>query len=128
MIFNSLTFIIFFVLFFIFYWFVFKKSLKAQNILLLIGSYIFYLWADWRLLSYLIGVSILNYYIGLAIEKTTSELRKKWLVNIAIIQGIGGLFYFKYFNFFIESFNDLFYALEINFNLQTLQIIIPPIP
>lgn len=125
MIFNSFTFLLFFVLFFALYWFVFNKNLKLQNILLLIASYFFYAWADWRLLSYLIAASVLNYFLGKYIEKENNEKRRKIMLYFGLIQGIGGLFYFKYFNFFIESFSDLFKVLNINFNLQTLNIIIP---
>ena len=123
MIFNSFTFLLFFVTFIILYWFVFNKNLKLQNILLLISSYFFYAWADWRLLSYLIAASVLTYFLGKYIEKENNQKRRKILLYIGLIQGIGGLFYFKYFNFFIESFSDIFKLL--NFNLKTLNIIIP---
>ena len=125
MIFNSLAFLIFFFIFLLLYWVVFNRNLKLQNILLLVGSYFFYVWTDWRLLSYLIAVSILNYFLGIIIEKENNQLKKKLFLNFGLIQGIGGLFYFKYFNFFIDSFNDLFQIFDINLNLQTLKIIIP---
>lgn len=107
------------------YWFVFKKNFKIQNLLLLTGSYVFYAWADWRFLSFLIAVSALNFYLGLQIGKTTKPRNKRLLVYIGLIQGLGGLIFFKYFNFFISSFNDVFQALHINFNLSTLNILIP---
>ncbi len=125
MIFNSFTFLLFFVVIFVLYWFVFSKNIKLQNILLLVGSYFFYAWADWRLLLYLTGVTILNYFLGIYIEKESNQIKKKLFLNIGLLQGIGGLFYFKYFKFFITSFNDAFAALNINFNLQTLNILIP---
>ena len=125
MIFNSLTFLLFFVVFFILYWFVTNRNLKAQNILILLASYVFYAYADWRFLAYLIGISALNFYLGIYIEKTTSKKYKKWLLYIGLIQGIGGLAFFKYFNFFISSFNDAFQLLGINLGLHLLNIIIP---
>ena len=73
MIFNSLSFSSFFILFFFFYWFIFHKNLKFQNLLILIGSYVFYAWADWRFLPFLIGVSALNFFLGIYIEKTTNQ-------------------------------------------------------
>lgn len=125
MIFTSLPFIIFFFIFLFLYWVVFNKHLKVQNLLLLTGSYIFYGWADWRLLSFLIVVSALNYSLGIYIEKASNPLYKSLLVYIGLIQGIGGLVYFKYFNFFISSFNDAFEQLNFNVGLQTLHIILP---
>ena len=125
MIFNTITFLLFFIGFFILYWMVFNKNLKLQNLLLLIASYFFYAWTDWRLLSYLVAVSILNYFLGIYIEKEKDASRKRVLLFIGIIQGVGGLIYFKYFNFFIESFNDLFHSLNINLNVQIVKIIVP---
>lgn len=107
------------------YWLVFNKNLKLQNLLLLGGSYLFYGIADLRFLAFLIGVSFLNFYFGLQIEKSiNNKIRKLW-VYAGLIQGIGSLVFFKYFNFFILSFNQLFQKLHLNFGLQTLNIIIP---
>jgi len=81
MLFNSIEFLIFFPIIFVLYWFVFDKKLQLQNILLLISSYIFYAWWDWRFLSLIIFSSFVDYFAGLKIEasKTTKE-RKKWLI------------------------------------------------
>ena len=125
MIFNSSVFLLFFFIFFLLYRIIFDKNLRIQNIILLVGSYFFYVWTDWRLLSYLIAVSILNYLLGILIEKENNQFKKKLYLNVGLIQGIGGLLYFKYFNFFIDSFNDLFQLLHISLNLQTLNIIVP---
>ena len=123
MIFNSLVFLIYFILFFFLYWFVFNKGVKYQNLFLLFGSYFFYAWADWRFLSFLIGVSTINFLLGIYIEKETRY--KRLFLYIGLIQGIGGLAFFKYFNFFITSFNDLFQSLNVNLHLQILNIAIP---
>ena len=123
MLFNSFAFLIFFIPFFVLYWFVFNKNLKSQNGILLLGSYVFYSWADWRFSIFLLGVSALNYLLGIYIEKGTKY--KRLLLYIGLLQGIGGLAFFKYYNFFIESFNDVFHLLGLNFNLSTLNIIIP---
>jgi len=123
MIFNSLTFFGFFICFFFLYWFVFNKNAKNQNIILLIGSYVFYAWTDWRFLFFLIAVSALNFFLGIYIEKGTKY--KRLLLYIGLLQGIGFLAYFKYYNFFISSFNDAFSLLNVNISLQTLNIIIP---
>ncbi len=125
MVFTSISFVIFFAVFFMLYWMVLNQHVKLQNLLLLMGSYIFYAWADWRFLFYLIGVSIINFFLGVYIEKTTKPKYKQWLLYIGLLQGIGGLVFFKYFNFFIESFNAAFHSLSPSSSLQTLNILVP---
>ena len=85
----------------------------------------FYAWWDWRFLSLLIGSSLLTYYLGIAIEKATSLKKRKLLLRIGLIQGIGGLIFFKYFNFFIASFNDALASVNVKADIQTLNIILP---
>jgi alginate O-acetyltransferase complex protein AlgI len=125
MAFTSFSFIVFFLTFFLLYWWIFKDNLQKQNLLLLVGSYVFYSWADWRFLPMLIGVSALNYFLGIQIERTQNSKVRQFLLYIGLIQGIGLLAFFKYFNFFIESFNSLFHLFNLNFNLETLSIIVP---
>jgi alginate O-acetyltransferase complex protein AlgI len=125
MLFSSYEFIYFFVAFFILYWLVFGNNLRVQNLFLLFGGYVFYAWSDWRFLSYLVGTSALNFYLGIYMEKTSNPRYKQWLLYAGLIQGVGGLVFFKYFNFFIISFKNAFHLLHINLNLYTLNILIP---
>jgi alginate O-acetyltransferase complex protein AlgI len=125
MIFNSIAFFCFFIVFYLLYWFVTNKNLKAQNLLILVASYFFYAWSDWRFLSYLIGSTVLNFILGIYIERSTNPRHKKLLLYIGLLQGIGGLIFFKYFNFFITSFNDAFRFFGLNPDLHLLRIIIP---
>lgn len=125
MVFNSIPFTVFFLVFFFLYWFVFKRNLNAQNLLLLAGSYFFYAWWDWRFLLLLIGVSMLNYYLGIQIPKTKNNGKRKVLLLIGLLQGIGALVFFKYFNFFITSFVDAFQFFNVHLNLRTIRIILP---
>src|ERR1700679_1030150 len=101
MAFNSLIFLIFFLVFFFLYWFVFSRSLKLQNLLILTGSYVFYAWWDWRFLFLLIGSSILNYFLGIGIAKSKNEKPRSLLLWVGLLQGLGSLAFFKYFNFFV---------------------------
>ncbi|MFH1119578.1 MAG: MBOAT family O-acyltransferase [Bacteroidota bacterium] len=96
-----------------------------QNILVLGGSYFFYGWWDWRFLFLLIGVSALNYLLGIYLEKSENNTRRKVLLFIGLLQGIGGLIVFKYFNFFVTSFIDAFSAININLSIHTIRIILP---
>lgn len=125
MIFNSLPFAVFFLCFFILYWFVFKRNLKLQNLLILAGSYFFYGWWNWRLLFLLIGSSIFNYFLGIFIAKTSNEKYRKWLLYAGLLQGLGGLVFFKYYNFFITSFADAFAVFNFHIHVNTLQLILP---
>ncbi|MDA3929058.1 MAG: hypothetical protein PF541_08865 [Prolixibacteraceae bacterium] len=125
MIFNSVTFVLFFGLFLLIYWLLGTRKLSWQNYILLGGSYLFYAWTDWRFLFLLIAISIFNFFLGIQLEKTTHETKRRLLLWLGLVQGIGGLFLFKYFNFFIASFNDAFSAIGFNVNLQTLKLIIP---
>src|SRR3954471_21307161 len=125
MLFNSIEFAIFFLVFFCLYWFIFNRNVKAQNILLLAGNYFFYAWWDWRFLFLLIGSSLLNYILGIYIEKSKSERTQKILLWIGLLQGLGGLWFFKYFNFFITSLVSAFARFNIHLDIHTLNLILP---
>ncbi len=125
MLFNSFPFLIFFTVFFLLYWLVFGKNVKQQNFFLLAGGYFFYAWADWRFLALLLGISVLNYFLAIFIQQASNHKRRRVLLLIGLIQGIGGLFFFKYFNFFIASFRDAFKAVNIQLDVHSLNLIIP---
>lgn len=123
--FNSSEFVLFFISFFFLYWYVFNRNIKSQNLLILAGSYIFYSWWDWKFLPLLIGSSAINYFLGIYINKTENEKRRRFLVFLGLLQGLGGLFFFKYFNFFVASLTDAFAEFNISLNVQTLNILLP---
>ena len=125
MIFNSFEFLALFVVIFFLYWIVSIKNRKLQNIILLLGGYVFYGWSDWRLLSYLVGASIINYSLGIYIEKTDNPKRKQWLVYLGLLQGIGGLSFFKYYNFFVVSIKSAFHQIGVELNIHTLNLLVP---
>lgn len=125
MLFNSITFLIFLPAVFIIYWFLINKNLKYQNSFLLLASYVFYSWWDWRFLFLLLGMSFLNYFVGLKINDSTSAKEKgNWLATGLVIN-IGILCTFKYFNFFIDSFIDLFSAFGYHLSRSSTRIILP---
>ena len=68
MIFTSLGFLLFFTVFFLIYWLICNRNLTAQNLFLLIASYAFYAWGDWRFLPLLIGASLFNYLLGICVD------------------------------------------------------------
>jgi D-alanyl-lipoteichoic acid acyltransferase DltB (MBOAT superfamily) len=127
MLFNSLNFAVFLPIVFILYWFIVNKSLKAQNILLLIASYYFYACWDWRFVFLLAFSTVLDYYSGIKISQHTNEGNKKskmWLI-ISVGINLGFLGVFKYYNFFADSFADLLGGFGLKVHYTTLNIILP---
>ena len=123
MLFNSFEFICFFPIVFILYWLL-KKS-QYQNILLTVASYVFYGWWDWRFLFLIAFSSILDYTLALGIHRSTILKSRKLLLTASIIANIGILGFFKYFNFFIDSFSQLLTSVGISDNYSSLNIILP---
>ncbi len=125
MLFNSFEFFIFLPIVFCLYWFVLKKHLKLQNILLLIASYVFYGWWDWRFLSLIMLSTLVDYFVGIQIHKNEIvKIRKRWL-RASIIFNLSLLGFFKYFNFFIDSWIDAFNSIGYHMDHFTLNIILP---
>ena len=125
MLFNSLDFAIFLPIVFILYWFVTQKNWRLQNGLIVLASYVFYGWWDWRFLSLLFFSSMVDYVAGLAMMKEQQQRRRKWYLFISIACNLGLLGFFKYYNFFIESFTTAFSFLGTPFHAGTLYIILP---
>lgn len=125
MLFNSIEFGIFLPVVFLLYWLVFQKNLKLQNIFLLLVSYLFYGWWDWRFLSLIIFSSGLDYIIGNQLGSTQNEKKRKWLLASSVTVNLGFLMFFKYFNFFAESFADAFTLLGAPMEVDRLNIVLP---
>ncbi|MCX2745205.1 MBOAT family protein [Mangrovivirga sp. M17] len=125
MIFNSLEFAIFLPLIFFLYWFVFNKSLKAQNILLVVSSYVFYGWWDWRFLSLILFSTLVDYSIGLQLRKEEVKTKRKVLLWTSILVNLGFLGFFKYFNFFLDNFKQAFTFFGYQIDGYSLNIILP---
>lgn len=125
MYFNSLDFAIFLPIVFILYWFVVSKHIKAQNILLIIASYIFYGWWDWRFLSLIIFSSLVDYTIGLQLSSQLKPFKRKLLLWLSILVNLGFLGFFKYYNFFINNFVAAFSFFGNDIQPNTLNIILP---
>jgi alginate O-acetyltransferase complex protein AlgI len=125
MLFNSFEFALFLPICFLLYWFVFKKHLKAQNFFLLAISYLFYGWWDWRFLSLIAFSSLVDFIAGQQIEKANSKAHKKLFLWISICTNLGFLGFFKYFNFFAESFADMMNMIGMQANPWSLNVILP---
>ena len=125
MLFNSIEFLIFIQIVFFLYWFVFKER-KIQNLFIVVISYIFYGWWDWRFLILIAITSLCSFSLGLLNDKYYDSKKLKLFfcsLNICINLAILGTF--KYLNFFAENFNLLISSFGINLDLVTLNIILP---
>jgi len=125
MLFNSLDFAIFLPIVFFTYWFVTAKNLKLQNFLVLIASYIFYGWWDWRFLSLIIFSTLVDYSIGRRLEMEDDKKKRKYLLWLSISINLGLLGFFKYYNFFLENFIDAFTLFGFSLQASSLNIILP---
>lgn len=127
MLFNSLQFLIFLPLVYCLYWFVFKKELRHQNILIIVASYMFYGWWDWRFLFLILFSTLLDFYVGQRIyDNKDDKLKAKYWLWLSVFCNVGLLGFFKYYNFFIDSFVDMFSTIGYEMkSTWTLRIILP---
>ena len=125
MLFNSIDYFLFIPAVFSIYWFITQNNLTIQNIFLLISSYIFYAWWDWRFLFLIFFSTMIDYFAGLKIYSAKNNFQKKLFLWSSIIFNLGLLGFFKYYNFFIDSFSELFGFFGFSTNYSTLQIILP---
>lgn len=125
MFFNSIDFALFVPIVFLLYWFVCNKNLKLQNLLIVVASYVFYGWWDYRFLSLMLFSTVVDYLVGRALSSEENPAKRKVLLWTSIIVNLGFLGFFKYFNFFIESFSDAFSLMGMPLKASTLQIILP---
>ena len=125
MLFNSIDFAIFLPVVFVLYWFVFKNSLKYQNLLIVAASYVFYGWWDWRFLGLIIFSTVLDFFIGKSLEKAKLELNRKLLLYTSVTVNLGFLGVFKYFDFFVGNFIDAFSLFGVEISAGSLNIILP---
>ena len=125
MFFNSIDFAIFLPVVFILYWFVCNKNLKLQNTLIVIASYVFYGWWDWRFLSLILFSTLVDYIVGISLSKYNNLKTRKLLLWISISVNLGFLGFFKYYNFFINNFITAFSFFGFNISVNSLDIILP---
>ena len=124
MLFNSIEYLIFLPVVFILYWFVFNRSLRLQNILILTSSYIFYGWWSWKFLLLLLISTVLDYGYGFGVANPKRKV-SRFFLWLSIINNLGILFFFKYYNFFISDFVTCLSMLVISFDLFLINIILP---
>ena len=122
MIFNSIPFFLFIGIFLPLY---FALRGKARLWLCLIASYFFYGWWDARFLSLIVISTALDYFVGLQLDKTEEKSARKRLLILSMVVNLGFLAFFKYSNFFADSFADMLLSIGFEPNWHTLNIILP---
>ena len=125
MLFNSIDFAIFLPIVFVLYWFLANKNLKIQNFLIVVASYIFYGWWDWRFLSLIFFSTIVDYTIGKKLKIEENKIKRKILLWASILVNLGFLCFFKYYNFFLDNFITAFTFFGTEIKANTLNIILP---
>lgn len=127
MLFNSFDFAVFLPLVYLLYWVFFRNNLKLRNLFLLAASYTFYGFWDWRFLSLILISSLMDYVLALKIHRYGEDQhqKRKMLMILSLVLNLGFLGFFKYYNFFVESFVSTFALFGKEFSYSPLHIILP---
>lgn len=125
MLFNSTQFGLFLVIVFSLYWLIKKERVQLQNILILVSSYVFYGFWDWRFLFLIFFSSIVDYSVGYTMSQVNSQTKRKLLLLLSVLVNIGFLGFFKYYNFFADSLHQLLSSFGLQTNPYSLSIILP---
>jgi alginate O-acetyltransferase complex protein AlgI len=124
MLFNSLDFAIFLPIVFLIYWLLANRTLN-QNLFLLLASYLFYgLW-DYRFLSLLLISSTMDFFLSKRLDAVDKPAARRILLIISIVVNLSLLGFFKYYNFFVDSFTHIFSFFGVSFRYERLKIILP---
>ncbi len=124
MLFNSIAFLIFLPIVFSLYWFVFNKNLNRQNGLILLASYFFYGWWSWKFMGLLMLSTLLDYLYGFSVASPNRKKAKIFLW-LSVINNLGILAVFKYYNFFATQIQLAFNSINIHLEPALLTFALP---
>ena len=125
MLFNSIDFALFLPIIFVIYWFVANKNITVRNGFIVLASYFFYACWDWHFLFLILFSTLTDYIVGLLLNRESTQYKRKILLAVSIVVNLSFLGFFKYCNFFIENFVDVFRLFGSELNIHTLNIILP---
>lgn len=127
MLFNSFEFLFFLPIVWIAYWSL-KDHLRLQNLLVVVASYVFYGWWDWRFLILIAFTSAWSYVVGLLELRRWEAKPSRALLTISLVVNLGILGVFKYYDFFVDSFVSAFGFLfpgTLSTSTSSLHLILP---
>ena len=122
MLFNSLQFAFFFIGIVTLY---FSIPHRYRWLLLLIGSYFFYMCWNWRYISLILLSTVVDYFAGRRMAVLPEKRQRRKYLFLSLLTNLGLLFAFKYYNFFTESLNTTFLALHLPFHIDYLNVLLP---
>jgi alginate O-acetyltransferase complex protein AlgI len=124
MLFDKPVYLVFLTLVVLLYW---RFPWRAQNVLLLFASYFFYGWWDWRFLCLMATSTVVDFFLALRIAGSSSERERRAYLALSLVMNFGFLGFFKYFNFFVDSFAHVGRVMGLS-NVPTsfLSIVLPP--
>jgi len=125
MLFNSFSFGLFLIVTFVLYWTIFNRRQRLRNVFLLAASYFFYGCWDWRFLFLIAFITLTDFVCGALLGNTDEKRKRKTLLVSALIINLGVLGFFKYFNFFIDSFIELMNMMGVATSVSTMDIVLP---
>lgn len=125
MLFNSFIFFIFLLVVIPLYYLLPQKPKQYRNTFLLACSYFFYGYWDWRFSSLLLLSTVIDFYVGKYMHETTDEKKRKYLVTFSVVSNLTVLGFFKYYNFFIDSFSAMTSGFGLSLDYLHLHIILP---
>jgi len=124
MLFPTVDFAIFFLIVFLASW-ACRSRPQFNKVVLLIASYVFYGWWDWRFMLLLFECSLVNYVLGLWLEATAAERSRRRVVALAVIFNLGVLGFFKYCGFFMSSMQDFLHLFGWGRDLKIMEVVLP---
>lgn len=124
MLFNTTGFAIFFAAFFAL-WLLLRRRHTLQNVLLVVGSYVFYGFWDVRFLGLLWFSTLVDYGVGRALDATSDARKRKRWITVSIVTQLSILGFFKYYGFFADSVREGLGLLGVAVPARTLQIVLP---
>lgn len=125
MLFNSLDFAIFLPLAFSIYWLLPAERIRLRNAFLVLASYVFYGWWDWRFLSLIVISTVVDYVAGLSLGRSHQAGRRRFWLGASLATNLGVLFTFKYFGFFVDTFASAFRFAGQPISVPSLHLVLP---
>jgi alginate O-acetyltransferase complex protein AlgI len=124
MLFPTATFAIFFLLVMPLSWLTMHRPAQWR-VFIILASYVFYSWWDWRFVFLLAGSTIWNQALATAIHRTRVQSRRKALLALALVGNVAALGYFKYYDFFVSSGDNLLSTIGLSMPLGLRTIVLP---